>query len=1084
MRVTYRTDTRICRFLLTLLLCIGTLRPIPTEAAVTYSVNVQDPTQSNALSLTGTAPFDASSGAGNDTAAHDHVIRTGDTITYEVDYSTSGGASTDLTITSTAPKNGATLYADWQSMSTNCIGASAISADGQSISCHLGAIPSGSNGILPFVLKVRGDVPNGTQLTPPTFTIADPTASSPPTPVATTGYVESNLTAAAQNYDTVSATPIADLDASQSYFKYTTSGPGGVNGYYLTTAFTIHQLNTNGKGTAGFSDPITFTVNSPIDSGGATIPNVSLYGSGATACGVYGANNGATGTGVGLAVLYGALNVWGGSTATNSVINSGTITCSQPGGIGTPVTVTISGEDASGRWYPTQNLWGQSLPVTERDIVSGYINWFLPASVIEGSPYNGTISAVKSVFGNFSPTSNANQTNAAEPTANNAPNYGGFVTTSMYGLTRFEQTTSTFLPPYGPNSYIAGSGLVGPAQEFVIYAVNENYGITTLTNPMLCIKIDPTRVQPINFDSTTNIVNWYTSVASGGAFISGPTTTVEFGTTPLGTTGAYGSGQQTATCAESGPWYSSIAAVPSGTPITKIRAFLSSLTPGQAYTVLVAIKTLGNSVNPVGSTLTTWFHNTSDQTTQPDYNAVGSNYDTVTIIGALARTTISVTNGSTINAGSNIAYSIASTLTSSSTATLSNVTLTDTLPSGVSYVAGSASLTPTSVTVNGDGTTTLIWNLGNTPGNLPTVTFSGLIAGTVVNGSVLTNTAVVSDSDDSTAATYRTSTVSTTVQNTASFTISASTTTPNLNPSATIPYLFSYANLSASPASGYDAIALLPTNGSNGTTFHGSIAYATISGSNGENMLFTSRNAALIDTDPGCQSNGGSVTSGCAQLANSTTWCTQANFGTTGCPANAAAVTAVRIQEATSIPGPSNTHTVTLNVSPIGNTPGDVYRAAYTARVDGLSNPLTSNTVEIDVTQPQLSLLLSCISPANCQTSTTQAEGTLESYQLVFTNTSQIAESSIVLTTHIPYGATLQVGSVGFTPGTSGLGATISYSTTASAPYVYGYTPVSGGCGAPSGFDHCVTSIMWTLSGSLSPTTPNNTGTLTFSIRI
>ncbi|WP_315121608.1 hypothetical protein [uncultured Clostridium sp.] len=59
---------------------------------------------------------------------------------------------------------------------------------------------------------------------------------------------------------------------------------------------------------------------------------------------------------------------------------------------------------------------------------------------------------------------------------------------------------------------------------------------------------------------------------------------------------------------------------------------------------------------------------------------------------------------------------------------VSSFIITDTLPDGQSYIVGSASMPPTSVVNNVDGTTTITWNLGlRVKGTSGTITFNALI---------------------------------------------------------------------------------------------------------------------------------------------------------------------------------------------------------------------------------------------------------------------------------------------------------------------------------------------------------------------
>ncbi|MCA1628346.1 MAG: hypothetical protein LC742_10335, partial [Acidobacteria bacterium] len=75
-----------------------------------------------------------------------------------------------------------------------------------------------------------------------------------------------------------------------------------------------------------------------------------------------------------------------------------------------------------------------------------------------------------------------------------------------------------------------------------------------------------------------------------------------------------------------------------------------------------------------------------------------------------------------------------------------------------------------------------------------------------------------------------------------------------------------------------------------------------------------------------------------------------------------------------------------------------------------------------------------------------------------------------------------KVGSVVNNLGTTGLTVTVSYSNDGGANYTY--TPASGGGGAPAGFDRNVTHVRWAFSGSLSPVSPNNAGSVSFAVRI
>ena len=103
-------------------------------------------------------------------------------------------------------------------------------------------------------------------------------------------------------------------------------------------------------------------------------------------------------------------------------------------------------------------------------------------------------------------------------------------------------------------------------------------------------------------------------------------------------------------------------------------------------------------------------------------------------------------------------------------------------------------------------------------------------------------------------------------------------------------------------------------------------------------------------------------------------------------------------------------------------------------------------------------------------------------YAIAFTNSGTASASSLVVTDPIPANTDFKVGSVTSALGTTGLTVAVAYSNNGGSTWTY--TPVSGGGGASSGYDRNVTNIKWTFTGSLSQTSPNNTGNVGFTSRI
>ena len=111
-----------------------------------------------------------------------------------------------------------------------------------------------------------------------------------------------------------------------------------------------------------------------------------------------------------------------------------------------------------------------------------------------------------------------------------------------------------------------------------------------------------------------------------------------------------------------------------------------------------------------------------------------------------------------------------------------------------------------------------------------------------------------------------------------------------------------------------------------------------------------------------------------------------------------------------------------------------------------------------------------------------QMPGTDLLYSIVFNNTGGSPASNIVITDQVPANTDFKVGSVTNSFGTTGLSVIVSYSNNGGASWTY--TPASGAGGALTNYDRTVTNVRWSLSGNLSQTAPNNSGTIAFTVLI
>jgi uncharacterized repeat protein (TIGR01451 family) len=103
-------------------------------------------------------------------------------------------------------------------------------------------------------------------------------------------------------------------------------------------------------------------------------------------------------------------------------------------------------------------------------------------------------------------------------------------------------------------------------------------------------------------------------------------------------------------------------------------------------------------------------------------------------------------------------------------------------------------------------------------------------------------------------------------------------------------------------------------------------------------------------------------------------------------------------------------------------------------------------------------------------------------YTMMHTNIGPVDVFPTFTTDPIPANTDYQVGSAEFFVETSGITASIEFSDDGGASY--GYLPVSGGGGAPAGFDSTVTHVRYTFSGTLSTSAPDNTFNVRFGVRI
>ena len=140
-------------------------------------------------------------------------------------------------------------------------------------------------------------------------------------------------------------------------------------------------------------------------------------------------------------------------------------------------------------------------------------------------------------------------------------------------------------------------------------------------------------------------------------------------------------------------------------------------------------------------------------------------------------------------------------------------------------------------------------------------------------------------------------------------------------------------------------------------------------------------------------------------------------------------------------------------------------------------NSASSTGEDVTVTGVPNVALVKSVSPGG-----TQLPGTDLVYAIAFSNGGAAVARTLVIKDAIPTFTDFKIGSVTSTLGTTGLTVAIAYSNNGGTTFVY--TPVSGGGGASAGYDRNVTNVRWTFTGNLSQTSPNNAGSVGFTVKI
>jgi hypothetical protein len=906
------------RSLLALALVVG---------AVTAPAVVASPAAAATIGLAigvdsdGAGSFTPADGPGADSGPTNGVVRTFDSVTYRVEVSSNDGPSTNETFQVRRPAG-----TTWAGVPNACTGAGSGIED-DVLTCNVGPLSEGETRATPVVLRVGGGLANGTPLAITGTVTADgstepgPTMSSPTT--------------------TVSAAPRYDLSKNVVTSQLTAgvTGPDGVTeGIAIRYPIAVSwDPVVPGQGMLGFERSTgTFSFEDDVSgmAGGTRSQAQLLDLGGVPACGqnargIIGQMPGGSG---------------GGSQA---VLDSGSITCTQDGGPGSPIRVVASGVDTAitPSTLPDRTLEGGSIPGgTKPYVISGYITLWVPKPAPDS-----TFVAVNR-YRELQTESISGLANAAEPMADNVAerNLSEFLPGT--GYKSLVQVTDRDADTVANGSAKKGDPYVTAGQLLRAHVSTTNPGTGAYRDAVLCDVLD-NRYQHVSRRNARGTAA-YTSGISG--------TRVEYAAFGF-TDPAVG---RDATCGDDdGPWYSDPDDVPGGADaVGKVRA-VGTVDGGRTANLFVYLDVVAapngtrvqdfGQVNHGTTSDGAWVHDQTD----PSVGA-GPYADSVIVTESMARVTKKIVDPGTdedttpddtafVVSGNSLDFAVYPTLSNATgTGRAQDVTVVDTLPAHSEYEDGSASIEPVDrkwvTDEDGQRRQRLTWVLpGVVPGSMiEAIRYTVDVDRTAPPGSIQ-NSVAVRAPDDVSAERFRQAFRAVQVVASGGVGVAKTAREPVVVNGDLLRWTLEYTNTNAAPIQGVDLIDVLPYDGDDGgSRFAGTARLASgVTTASGELATYTSARPQDIDVDAGHASN---------RPGGTTTWCAAADFGSGACPRSFADVTGVRLLRTTGVAvGERVQHEVALTTH--GAEDGDVYTNRFGLRASNLDLAVQSNRASVTV---------------------------------------------------------------------------------------------------------------------------------------
>ncbi len=335
-----------------------------------------------------------------------HYVRTGDRTSYKLEYNVNDQDADDLVLKASLIEvdaagnptgNPIAEGVTFPELPPACQGGSAIAADGHSVECVIGSVPSGTTAFVTIQVEADNSIPNGYR-----YAIVYEVCER-----ADDGSVEVTTGPLQGESVTVSSAPRYDLWKRRAHnrgpFPMPAGGPGTEGDVGVVIQYAVGVLAGDGdarglsmlaeydedvNGSGSIDNVVTITDDIAPISGGA-----GPYG---TPAGSYLFNFGNLGDGCGSNYgtdARGELNVWGdqprgqighdGGTLANATPDSGVWTCSQSG---TTITMDITGADFRGQSFPTASANNAAMSADQKWFSSGWFAVWIPIDAIEDGP--------------------------------------------------------------------------------------------------------------------------------------------------------------------------------------------------------------------------------------------------------------------------------------------------------------------------------------------------------------------------------------------------------------------------------------------------------------------------------------------------------------------------------------------------------------------------------------------------------------------------------------------------------------------------------------------------------------------------